>query len=94
MFTKTQIILFLLVFYGLLITILGFVGQELLINNLITENTKEYTLLGTTVSIDFVGGIVASLIELGWLNVILFTPLGLTLAWIVISSLPSVNGGA
>jgi hypothetical protein len=81
--------MFILIFYSIVGLFVSFVGSEIL-----STSSKDYGLLGQLVVIPFISGIVVTLYELSWLNIILFTPLILTLTWVIVSSLPTVNGGA
>ena len=79
--TKTGILFVIIIFYAFItIMIAYFFGLES--NNIYSTEEKTFFSLVIT---GFTG--------LGWLNAVIFTPLLLVIAWIILSSLPTINGG-
>ena len=89
--TKTGILLTLLVFYAVLFVLIGFShGSTQIIEH---DGISKYSVLGFS-TFGFLGDIFSGISELPWwINSIIFTPLVIIIAWIVVSSLPTFNGG-
>jgi hypothetical protein len=93
--SKTGFLILILTFYGLIFVLYGFVFN--IPHNVDGTcpsgiNCESETLTGTSFSF---GGIITGISgSPWWVNTILFAPLVISLAFIIVTSLPTFNGGA
>jgi uncharacterized membrane protein YhdT len=87
--TKTGILFTVLVFYGVLFIIIGFYYGDTGRVSQISSTTA-----GGGTFFSFIGQIISGIVGLPWwVNSIIFTPLIIMIGWIIVSSLPTLNGG-
>jgi len=85
--SKTEILFTLIVFYTLLSITMMFIGSSINIESP-TLSTYDNVILPFD-------NIITGFSSLPvWINTLLFTPLLLLLTWIIVSSLPTINGGS
>lgn len=87
--TKTGILFVVIIFYVVIITFIGYINAyfnyDTAINQDNVNNSGFFSFLGLVIT-----GIVGLPV---WINTILFGSLTLILSWIILSSLPTFNGG-
>jgi hypothetical protein len=90
--TKTGILITLLMFYAVLFVLIGLSYSNT--NIVQNQQISGYSVLGSS-AFGFFGKIFSGVSVLPWwVNSIIFTPLIIGIVWIIVSSLPSFNGGA
>lgn len=88
--TKSVFLFLILIFYGAMFTFIG----------LAFGSSEGYIESGTvaeggTTFFSFIGNIIVGLKNVPlWINALLFTPLIITLTFMIITSLPTFNGGS
>lgn len=84
--TNASLILTIFTFYLVIVAILGLYGRSELVSSAPTAPTEEPGVLSFLSQISlFFSGIFFSISELGWANLVLFTPLALTIIYIIFS---------
>jgi hypothetical protein len=88
--SKTGILLIVIVFYAVLITLIGYINSYYA--QTINPDTADAT---TNTELNFLGMIITGISELPvWINFILFGSLTIIVGWLIITSLPLWNGGS
>ncbi|HUS48825.1 MAG TPA: hypothetical protein VMZ91_01560 [Candidatus Paceibacterota bacterium] len=86
--TKSGIVFTLVLFYTCVFIFIGAIYSTEIIDS--TDNPTGFSQFGG----GFFGNIILGINDMPiWLNAIVFTPLVILLSWVVISSLPLINGG-
>lgn len=87
--TKTGILIVIITFYAVLYIFTGYASAYFN-----SDITLEETDVNNTNFFDFIGFVISGITEIPiWLNSIIFGSLILIITWILVSSLPTFNGG-
>ena len=88
--SKIGILFTVLMFYSITFIFIGYYyGDTARVNQIPATTAGGSSLFG------FIGNIISGVSGLPWwVNTIVFTPLIIILGWIIVSSLPTINGGA